>query len=134
MSFYSSVLLNSNDSNKDLNSAKYNKKETLQINPVLSDIGNNVKEQSACQALSVTEISVELDKLQAFKCMKKKDWITFWYTLSDINFYKILLISASGNICYLSFSLYVLILSRNLFPSLLSTHFTIRIYNFHLFL
>ena len=73
MSFYSSVLRNSNDLNNDLNNAKYNRKETFQINPVPSDIANNVQKQSVCQALSITKISVELDKVQACNCMKKKD-------------------------------------------------------------
>ena len=73
MSFYSSVLRNSNDLNNDLNNAKYSRKETFQINPVPSDIANNVQKQSVCQALSITKISVELDKVQPCNCMKKKD-------------------------------------------------------------
>ena len=38
-----------------------------------SDIADDVLEQSVCQALSLTRISVELDDLQACHHMRKKD-------------------------------------------------------------
>ena len=49
----------------NLNNAQYNRRETLEINPVPSDIADDVLEQSVCQALSLTGISVEPDDLQA---------------------------------------------------------------------
>ena len=39
----------------NLNSAQYTRRETLKINPVPSDIADDVLEQSVCQALSLTE-------------------------------------------------------------------------------
>ena len=69
----------------NLNHAQYNRQETLEINPVPSDIADNVLEQSAWQGLSLTGISVEQNNLQAchhmrnidrvivkFKCRKQK--------------------------------------------------------------
>ena len=40
---------------------------------MLSDIADNVLEQSVCKALSLTEISVVPDELQACHRRKKKD-------------------------------------------------------------
>ena len=53
--------------------AQYNRRETLEINPVPLDIADNALEQSVCQALSLTEIAVEPDDLQACHRMRKKD-------------------------------------------------------------
>ena len=47
----------------NLNNAQYNRRETLEINPVPYDIADDVLEQSVCQALSLTGISVEPDDL-----------------------------------------------------------------------
>ena len=47
----------------NMNNTQYNRRETLEINPVLSDIADDVLEQSVCQALSLTGISVEPDDL-----------------------------------------------------------------------
>ena len=57
----------------NLNNAQYTRRETLKINPVPSDIADDVLEQSVCQALSRTEISVEQVDLQACHRMRKKD-------------------------------------------------------------
>ena len=57
----------------NLNNAQYNRRETLTINPVPSDIADNVLEPSVCQVLSLTGISVEPDDLQACHHMRKKD-------------------------------------------------------------
>ena len=57
----------------NLNNAQYNRRDTLEINPVPSDIADDILEQSVCQALSLTEISVEPDDLQACHRMRKKD-------------------------------------------------------------
>ena len=59
----------------NLNNAQYTRRETLEINPVPSDIADDVLEQSVCQALSLTGISVELDNLQLCHRMRKKDHI-----------------------------------------------------------
>ena len=55
----------------NLNNAQYNRRETLEINPVPSDIADDVLEQSVCQALSLTGPSVEPDDLQA--CQHEKE-------------------------------------------------------------
>ena len=57
----------------NLNNAQYTRRKTLEINPVPSDIADDVLEQSVCQVLSLIGISVELDDLQACHCMRKKD-------------------------------------------------------------
>ena len=59
----------------NLNNARYSRRETLEINPVPSDIADEVLEQSVCQALSLTGISVEPDDLQTCYHMRKKDHI-----------------------------------------------------------
>ena len=59
----------------NLNNTQYNRRETLKINPVPSDIADNVLEQSVCKALSLTGISVEPDSLQACHHTRKKDRI-----------------------------------------------------------
>ena len=54
---------------KNLNNAQYTRRETLKINPVPSDIAEDVLEQSVCQY----GISAEPDDLQACHRMRKKD-------------------------------------------------------------
>ena len=58
-----------------LNNAQYNRRETLEINPVPSDIADDVLEQPVCQALLLTGMSVEPDDLQACHRMRKKDQV-----------------------------------------------------------
>ena len=53
----------------NLNNTQYNRRETLEINPVPSDIADDVLEQS------LTGTSIELDNLQACHRMRKKDCI-----------------------------------------------------------
>ena len=53
----------------NLNNAQYTRRETLEINPVPSDIADDVLEQSVCQY----GISAEPDDLQACHRMRKKD-------------------------------------------------------------
>ena len=57
----------------NLINAQYTRRETLEIKPVPSDIADDVLEQSMCQTLSLTGISVETDNLQACHRMRKKD-------------------------------------------------------------
>ena len=57
----------------NLNNTQYNRRETLEINPVPSYIADDVLEQSVCHALSLTGTSVEPDDLQACHRMRKKD-------------------------------------------------------------
>ena len=52
-----------------MNNAQYTRRETLEMNPVSSDIADDVLEQSVCQY----GISAETDDLQACHCMRKKD-------------------------------------------------------------
>ena len=53
----------------NLNNAQYTRKEILEINPVSSDIADDVLEQSVCRY----GISAEPDDLQACHRMRKKD-------------------------------------------------------------
>ena len=57
----------------NLSNTQYNRRKTLEINPVPPDIADDVLEQSLCQALSLTGTSVEPDDLQACHRMRKKD-------------------------------------------------------------
>ena len=57
----------------NLKNAQYNRRESLEINPVSCDIVDDVLEQSVCQALSLTGISVEPDNLHPCHRMRKKD-------------------------------------------------------------
>ena len=59
----------------NLNNTQYNRRETLEINPVPSDIVDDVLEQFVCPELSLTGISVEPNDLQACHHMRKKDCI-----------------------------------------------------------
>ena len=56
----------------NLNSAQYNRRETLEIKQVPFDIADDILEQSVCQTLSLTGISVKPGDLQACHCMRKK--------------------------------------------------------------
>lgn len=55
------------------NNGKYNRRETLEINSVPSDIGDDVLGQSVWQALLLTGVSVEPKILQACHRMRRKD-------------------------------------------------------------
>ena len=57
----------------NLDNAQYNRRETLEVNPVPSDIADDVLKQSVCQALSLTGTSVEPDDLHVCHRMRKKD-------------------------------------------------------------
>ena len=59
----------------NLNNTQYNRRETLKINPVPSDIADDILEQSVCQALYLTGTSVEPDNLQTCHRMRKKDCV-----------------------------------------------------------
>ena len=59
----------------NLNNAQYNRRETLESNPVPSDNADDVLGQSVCQALSPKGISVEPDDLQACHRMRRKDQV-----------------------------------------------------------
>ena len=94
----------------NLNNAQYNSRETLEINPVPSDIAD-VLEQYVCQTLSLTVISVELDNLQAchhmrkkdqviikFKCRKQKHCVLSSLDLTQLKFLGVLFVNES--MCY----------------------------------
>ena len=57
----------------NLNNDQYNRRETLEINPMSSHIRDDLLEQSVCQALSLTGIWVEQNDMQACHRMKKKN-------------------------------------------------------------
>ena len=59
----------------NLDNAQYNKRETLEINLVPSDIADDVLKQSMRQALSLTGIPVESNDLQACQRMRKRDQV-----------------------------------------------------------
>ena len=54
----------------NLNNAQYNRRETIETNPIPSDIADDVLEQSVCQALSLTEKKDRV--IIKFKCRKQK--------------------------------------------------------------
>ena len=56
-----------------LNTSQYQRREMIEINPVPLDIDNNVLEDSVCQALSLTGVTVNPNDIQACHRMKKKD-------------------------------------------------------------
>ena len=59
----------------NLNNTQYNRRETLEIKPVPSDIADDVLEKSVYQALLLIGISVELDNLQACHHMRKQNHV-----------------------------------------------------------
>ena len=59
----------------NLNNDQYNRRETLEINPMSSHIRDDLLEQSVCQALSLTGIWVEQNDMQTCHRMKKKDQV-----------------------------------------------------------
>ena len=58
-----------------MNNGHYTRRETLEINPVPSDIAGDVLEQSVCHALSLKGISLEPDELQVCHRLTKKDHV-----------------------------------------------------------
>ena len=56
-----------------VNNAQYHRRKSLEINPVLLDIGNNVLEQTVCRAISLTGHDVTPDDLHACHQLKNKD-------------------------------------------------------------
>ena len=72
----------------NLNNAWYNRRETLEINPVPYDIADDVLEQSVCRALSLTGISVEPDDLQSCHRMRKKDRVIIKFKCRNFVFFQ----------------------------------------------
>ena len=56
-----------------VNSAQYHRRQSLEINPVPRDIGNNVLEETVCRAISLTGHEVTPDDLHACHWLKNKD-------------------------------------------------------------
>ena len=56
-----------------VNNAQYHRRKSLEINPVLLDIGNNVLEQTVCRAISLSGHDVTPDDLHACHQLKNKD-------------------------------------------------------------
>ena len=56
-----------------VSNSQYHRRETLEINPVPSEIQDNVLEETVCQALSLTGINVFPDELHSCHRLNKKD-------------------------------------------------------------
>ena len=55
-----------------VSNAQYHRRESLEINPVPASIGDDVLENSACRALSLTNHEVKPGDLQAYHRLKKR--------------------------------------------------------------
>ena len=58
---------------KAVNNAPYHRRESLEVNPVPRDIGENVLEEKICRAISLTGHEVTSDDLLACHRVKNKD-------------------------------------------------------------
>ena len=56
-----------------VNNAQYPRIESLEVNPVPLDIGDNVLEETVCRAISLTRNEVTPDDLHACRGLKNKD-------------------------------------------------------------
>ena len=56
-----------------VNNAQYHRKESLEVNPVPRDIGDNVLEETVCRAISLTGHEVTPDDLHTCNRLKNKD-------------------------------------------------------------
>ena len=65
------IQLEQNSANK----AQYHRRESLEVNPVLQDIGDNVLEETVCRVISPTGHEVTPDGLHACYQLKNKDRI-----------------------------------------------------------
>ena len=63
-----------------LSISQYQRREMLEINPVPMSIENNVLEETVCEALSLTGITVSPDDLQACHRMKNKQRVIVKFT------------------------------------------------------
>ena len=55
-----------------VNNAQYHQRESLEVNPVPSDIGDNVLEETVCRAISLTGHEVTPDDLHAYHRLKTR--------------------------------------------------------------
>ena len=55
-----------------VNNAQYPRRESLEVNPVPLDIGDNVLEETVCRAISLTRNEVTPDDLHACRGLKNK--------------------------------------------------------------
>ena len=55
-----------------VNNAQYHRKESLEVNPVPRDIGDNVLEETVCRAISLTGHEVTPDDLHAYHRLKTR--------------------------------------------------------------
>ena len=56
-----------------VNNAQYHRRESLEVNPVPRNIGDNVLEETVCRAISLTGHEVTPDDLHACHRLKPKD-------------------------------------------------------------
>ena len=55
-----------------VNNAQYHRKESLEVNPVPRDIGDNVLEETVCRAISLTGHEVTPNDLHAYHRLKTR--------------------------------------------------------------
>ena len=55
-----------------VNNAQYHQRESLEVNPVPRDIGDNVLEETVCRAISLTGHEVTPDDLHAYHRLKTR--------------------------------------------------------------
>ena len=56
-----------------VNNAQYHQRESLEVNPVLCEIGDNVLEETVCRAISLTGHEVTPNDLQVCHPVRNKD-------------------------------------------------------------
>ena len=56
-----------------VNNAEYHRRESLEVNPLPRDIGDNVLEETVCRAISLTGHEITPDGLHACHRLKNKD-------------------------------------------------------------
>ena len=56
-----------------VNSVQYHRRQSLEVNPVLREFGNNILEETVCRAISLTGHEVTPDDLHTCNRLKNKD-------------------------------------------------------------
>ena len=56
-----------------VNSVQYHRRQSLEVNPVLREFGNNILEETVCRAISLTGHEVTPDDLHTCHRLKHKD-------------------------------------------------------------
>ena len=56
--------------------SQYSRRETIELNPVLADVTEDVLEENICNAFSLTGVNIVLNDLHACHQMKRSDRVT----------------------------------------------------------